>query len=85
MLLYAKGDSMIGAGINDGDLIVATITNYADDGEIVVALINDSTTVKRLYRKNGYAILHAENPKYDGIITKELTIQRVVKHVIHNF
>lgn len=51
MLLYAKGDSMIGAGINDGDLIVATITNYADDGEIVVALINDSTTVKRLYRK----------------------------------
>lgn len=49
MLLHAKGDSMIGAGINDGDLIVATITNYADDGEIVVALINDSATVKRLY------------------------------------
>ena len=85
MLLHAKGDSMIGAGINDGDLIVATITNYADDGEIVVALINDSATVKRLYRKNGYAILHAENPKYDDIITKELTIQGVVKHVIHNF
>lgn len=51
MLLHAKGDSMIDAGINDGDLIVATITNYADDGEIVVALINDSATVKRLYRK----------------------------------
>ena len=85
MLLHAKGDSMIGAGINDGDLIVATITNYADDGEIVVALINDSATVKRLYRKNGYAILHAENPKYDDIITKELIIQGVVKHVIHNF
>jgi repressor LexA len=80
---------MIGAGINDGDLIVATITNYADDGEIMVALINDSATVKRLYRKNGYAILHAENPKYDdiyyNIITKELTIQGVVEHVIHNF
>ena len=40
MLLHAKGDSMIGVGINDGDLIVATITNCADDGEIVVALIN---------------------------------------------
>ena len=67
MLLHAKGDSMIGAGINDGDLIVATITNFADDGEIMVALINDSAMVKRLYRKNGYAILHAENPKYDDI------------------
>lgn len=85
MLLHAKGDSMIGAGINDGDLIVATITNYADDGEIVVALINDSATVKRLYRKKDYAILHAENPKYDDIITKELAIQGVVKHVIHSF
>lgn len=51
----------------------------------MVALINDSATVKRLYRKNGYAILHAENPKYDDIITKELIIQGVVKHVIHNF
>ena len=84
-ILKAHGDSMINAGINDGDLIVATITNYADDGEIVVALMNDSATVKRLYRKNGYAILHAENPKYDDIITKELIIQGVVKHVIHNF
>lgn len=85
MLLHAKGVSMIGAGINDGDLIVATITNFADDGEIVVALINDSATVKRLYRKNGYAILYAENPKYDDIVTKELTIQGVVKHVIHSY
>ncbi len=85
MLLHAKGDSMIGAGINDGDLIVATITNTAEDGEIVVALIDDSATVKRLYRKKDYAILHAENPKYDDIVTKELTIQGVVKHVIHTF
>lgn len=85
MLLHAKGDSMIGAGINDGDLIVATITNSADDGDIVVALINDSATVKRLFRKKNYAILHAENPKYEDIITKELTIQGVVKHVIHSY
>jgi len=85
MLLHAKGDSMIGAGIYNGDLIVATITNNAVDGEIVVALINDSATVKRLFRKKGYAILHPENPKYKDIITKELTIQGVVKHVIHSF
>lgn len=85
MLLHAKGDSMIGAGINDGDLIVATITNCADDGDIVVALINDSATVKRLFRKKDCAILHAENPKYDDIVTKELIIQGVVRQVIHTF
>lgn len=85
MILRAKGDSMIGVGIYHGDLIVATITNAADDGEIVVALINDSATVKRLFRKNGCAILHPENPKYKDIVTKDLTIQGVVKHVIHSF
>lgn len=85
MLLHASGDSMVGAGIYDGDLIVATICNTAEDGEIVVALINDSATVKRLFKKKDYAILHAENPKYEDIITKELIIQGVVKHVIHSF
>lgn len=85
MLLHASGDSMIGAGINDGDLIVATITNSAEDGDIVVALINDSATVKRLYKKQDYAVLHAENPKYEDIITKDLIIQGVVKHVIHSY
>lgn len=85
MLLHACGDSMTGVGIYDGDLIVATITSDAEDGDIVVALINDSATVKRLFKKKDYAILHPENPKYKDIITKELTIQGVVKHVIHSF
>ena len=85
MLLHAKGDSMINAGIYDGDKIVLKSQNYANNGEIVAALIEDSATIKRFYKENGYAILHAENPKYDDIITKELIIQGVVKHVIHNF
>ena len=85
MILHASGDSMVGAGIYDGDLIVATICNTAEDGEIVVALINDSATVKRFYKKKDYAVLHAENPKYEDIITKDLIIQGVVKHVIHSF
>ena len=76
---------MKGVGIYNGDLIVATISNEAKNGDIVVALINDSATVKRLIKKNGYAILHPENPDFDDIITKELTIQGVVKHVIHSF
>lgn len=85
MMLRACGDSMKGVGIYNGDLIVATISNEAKNGDIVVALINDSATVKRLIKKNGYAILHPENPDFDDIITKELTIQGVVKHVIHSF
>lgn len=85
MILTACGDSMIGAGIKDGDLIVAAITNVADEGEIVVALLDDSATVKTYYRKNGKHVLHAENPKYEDIITEELIIQGVVKHVIHSF
>lgn len=48
MLLRAKGDSMIGVGINDGDIIVAEICNQADNGQIVVALIDDSATVLSL-------------------------------------
>ena len=85
MLLRAKGDSMVGVGINEGDLIVAEICNHADDGQIVVALIDDSATVKTLHRRNNQIILHPENPKYDDIITNELKIQGVVKHVIHSY
>lgn len=85
MLLRAKGDSMIGVGINDGDLIVAEICNHADEGQIVVALIDDSATVKTLKRKNGKVILHPENPKLADIEPENLIIQGVVKHIIHSF
>ena len=85
MILTASGDSMEGVGIKDGDLIVADITNTAESGDIVVALIDDSATVKTYYKKKGNHILHPENPKYEDIIPDELVIQGVVKHVIHNF
>ena len=76
---------MIGVGINDGDLIVAQICNQAEDGQIVVALIDDSATVKTFYKKKDCIILHPENPKYKDIITKDVTIQGIVKHIIHSF
>lgn len=85
MLLRAKGDSMIGVGINDGDIIVAEICNQADNGQIVVALIDDSATVKTCYKKKDYIILHPENPKYKDIITKDVVIQGIVRHVIHTY
>ena len=64
--LEVKGDSMIDAGINDGDVVVIRETSTADDGDIVVALVEDQeATLKRL-RKNGASIgLEAANPAYE--------------------
>lgn len=60
-MLRVRGTSMIDAGIFDGDKIVVRRQQSADDGEIVVALVEDSATVKRLYRRNGKIVLHPEN------------------------
>ena len=85
IMLHAQGDSMIGVGIFDGDLIVARPCSVADDGDIVVALIDDSATVKTFYRKNGHTILHPENPAYKDILADNVIIQGIVKHNIHSF
>lgn len=85
MLLRASGDSMIGVGINDGDLIVAEICDTADEGDIVVALLEDSATVKTLHKKNGHIYLHPENPNYKDILADNVIIQGIVKHNIHSF
>ena len=84
MLLKAQGESMIGAGINDGDLLVVNCCNNADIGQIVVALVGDSATVKTLQRKNGKIVLHPENPEFQDIESEELEIQGVVTKVIHS-
>ena len=60
-MLHVRGTSMIKAGICDGDKIVVRRQSNADDGDIVVALVGETATVKRLYRKNGKVILHPEN------------------------
>ena len=85
MLLRASGDSMTGVGINDGDLIVAEICDTADEGDIVVALLEDSATVKTLHKKNGHIYLHPENPNYKDILADDVIIQGIVKHNIHSF
>ncbi len=64
--LEVRGDSMIGAGINDGDVVVICETSTADDGDIVVALIEDQeATLKKFYRKDGRIALEAANPAYE--------------------
>lgn len=77
-MLHAKGESMIGAGIEEGDLLVIRKQNTADDGEIVVALTDGRNTLKRLYHKGGKIILHPENPKLKDIFVKDCAIQGVL-------
>lgn len=84
-LLHAQGDSMINAGIQDGDLLVIRQCDTAVDGEIVVALIEDSATVKRFYKKSDCVVLHPENEKYDDIVTHDVKILGKVQHCIHKF
>lgn len=83
-ILVASGDSMIGAGIEDGDLVVINKQAEASEGDIVVALIDNESTLKRFYKddKNQRVILRAENKKYKDIIRPSCTIQGVAQHVI---
>lgn len=73
--LRVRGESMIGAGIMDGDIIVVSKTNTAENGEIVVALCeNDEATVKRFYKENGHYRLQPENSSMEPIIVDEVYI-----------
>lgn len=77
-MLKAFGNSMIEAGINKGDLLVLRQQNFADDGEIVVALIDGNATLKRLYHRNGKIILHPENREMKDIILDKCEVQGVL-------
>ena len=73
-MLRVKGDSMINAGIFNGDQVIVERTPTARDGEIVVALVEDSATVKRFYKEDGYYRLQPENDSMDPIIVSEAEI-----------
>ena len=83
--LRVRGDSMINAGILDGDKVVVRPQNMADSGEIVVALIEDSATVKRLKRENGEVWLMPENPSYAPIDGTNAQILGKVKAVVREY
>ncbi len=72
--LRVKGESMINAGILNGDILIVRQTPVALDGEIVVALIEDEATVKRLYHAGGKIELRAENPLFDPIVSDSVTV-----------
>lgn len=79
--LRVQGDSMIGAGILDGDLVIVRPQSTADHGDIVVALLGDEATVKRLSRRNGEIWLLPENPAYEPIDGTDAVILGRVKGV----
>jgi len=69
--LQVKGDSMIGAGILDGDKVIVKQQGIAENGEIVCAVINGEATLKRFFKKDGVITLKAENEKYAPIMVSE--------------
>ena len=83
--LRVRGDSMINAGILSGDKVVVRPQQTADDGQIVVARIEDEATVKRLRRRNGEIWLMPENDAYAPIDGREAEIIGIVKAVIREY
>ena len=83
--LRVRGDSMVGAGILDGDKVVVRPQSTADDGQIVVARIEDEATVKRLRRRNGEVWLLPENDAYAPIDGTCAEIIGLVKAVVREY
>lgn len=83
--LRVRGDSMIGAGILDGDLVIVKPQQDAADGTIVVALVGDEATVKRLDRQRGHVRLLSENPDYAPIEPEQVDMLGAVRGVVRTY
>ncbi|MBU5470295.1 MAG: transcriptional repressor LexA [Lachnospiraceae bacterium] len=84
-MLNVKGESMINAGILDGDKVLVKQQATAQDGEIVVAMIDNEATVKRFYKENDHIRLQPENDLLDPIIVKDVEILGTVIGVFRLF
>ena len=73
-MLTVKGESMVNIGIYDGDNIIVSKADTARNGEIVVAMVDDSATVKRFYKEDGHIRLQPENDYMDSIIVPDCQI-----------
>lgn len=83
-MLQVQGDSMINAGILEGDYVIVSQQPIAEDGEIVVAMLEDEATVKRLYRRDGHIELRAENPRMDPILAQDVQVLGKVVGVVRS-
>ena len=84
-MLKVQGESMIGAGILDGDFIIVRQQNEARNGEIVVALIGDEATVKRFFKERTLIRLQPENPSMEPIYSQDVSILGKVIGVFRSF
>ncbi|MBT3864801.1 repressor LexA [Candidatus Peregrinibacteria bacterium] len=85
-ILRVTGESMIDAGIFEGDLVVASAKREPRNGDIVIALVDGANTLKRLVKEGGKAYLRAENPAYTDIVpVEELTVQGVVTTLLRTY
>lgn len=81
-ILQVRGDSMIEAGILDGDMVIVRSQEVANNGEIVIAMLDGEATVKRYYRKEDYIELRPENSAMKPIISRDVAIAGVVSGLI---
>jgi repressor LexA len=83
--VQVQGDSMTGAGIMDGDVAVVRQQPTAENGDIVVATVDDAVTLKRFYRETNRVKLKAENPQYPPIYTQDVRILGKLAHIIRSY
>jgi repressor LexA len=83
--LHVRGDSMLGAGIHDGDLGVFVEQVVANNGDIVVAMVDDAVTLKRFFKEKNRFKLQAENPDYPSIYTQDVRILGKLSHLIRSY
>ena len=83
--LRVQGDSMIGAGIFNGDLAIVRQQPDAENGQIIVAMVGDAVTLKRLFKEKNRIKLQSENPSYPPIYTQNLRILGRLVHLIRSY
>ncbi len=83
--LHVQGNSMIGAGILDGDVAIIAQQPVAENGDIVVAMVEEAVTLKRFYREANRVQLKAENPSYPPIYTRDVRILGKLVHIVRSY
>jgi repressor LexA len=83
--LHVKGESMMGAGIMDGDLAVCLQQPLAENGQIIVAMTEDGVTLKRFYKEKNRVCLQAENPRFPSIYTSDVKILGRLVSIIRQY
>ena len=84
-MLQVRGNSMVGAGINNGDYVVIRKQETAENGEIAAVMIDSEVTLKRFYKENGCFRLHPENPDMQDIITESADILGILVGLLRRY